>query len=87
MSTAPQPLAVGTNVRYHGSLEYMHGLYEVVATRDIGEARPELSAENQAKYADGVAYELWPPGQARNYQKRDNSLYFVRRDSVTPVTE
>lgn len=73
-----EPYPVGTIVDYHGSLDYMHGLYEI---ERIGTPRPGREAD----YEDGAGYVLWPVGVPKKFGNREESLYFVRRQSITPV--
>lgn len=75
----------GTKVRYHGSLDYMHGEYTVVGPYDLT-LRSDLTPEKRAEhYPDGVAYELWPVGVPIKFGNRDQALYSVRRQSFTVI--
>lgn len=79
-----QPLAVGTKVRYHGSHEYRHGVYEITSVEDN---RLGVSCLEYPEYVDGVCYDLMPEGLAYSYRNRDEALFYVRRGSITPVEE
>lgn len=74
---------VGTKVRYHGSVDYLHGEYEVEGYCEVSE-RGDLTPEQVTEHwPDGVSYELWPVGMPRKFGLRENALYFVRRSSFT----
>lgn len=81
-------LPVGTKVRYHGSITFMHGEYTVIGYTDpdflvlrVGNA----PVENY--YPGSVGYELWPVGVPRKFCERDRALHCVRRESITPVED
>lgn len=84
MSTESEPLAVGQRVRYHGSISSYHGEYTVV---DHKTDRLGVPVSDYPEYTDGVAYDLWPLNTPNTFANREYALYFVRRASVTPITE
>lgn len=73
------PLAVGTLVDYHGSVEYMRGRYRITNVRTAKDLLPRM------QFSDGVVYSLWKEGVPEKFGLREHSLSFVRRDSFTPV--
>lgn len=85
-----EPLANGTIVNYHGSLDYLHGQYEIESSVDARQHRPDLLAiKGEAfmdeAYPDGVSYFLWPVGVEKRYRNRGEGLNSVRRSSLTVV--
>lgn len=83
-----EPYKIGTVVRYRGSKEHMHGEYRVTGHGTPG--RPGASEvytveELAGYYPDGVSYDLWPVGVPHKFGERDKALYYVRRESITPV--
>lgn len=74
MNTDMTPVPVGTRVRYHGSLDYLHGEYVVTAHT---EPRSHPSA-----YVDGTAYTLWEADVDLNVGE---VLRNTRRTSFTVV--
>lgn len=77
-------LEVGTKVRYHGSIDYMHGEYEIIGVVDPDYHRAvKGDAVVDAYYPGDEAYDLWPVGVPRKFGNRDRSLSFVRRASIT----
>lgn len=85
-----EPYAIGTKVRYHGSLAYMRGEYEITEYGAQGSPDAQLyynQDELNEYYPDGVSYHLWPVGVPHKFCERDKALYYVRRGSITPVED
>lgn len=81
-------LPIGTKVRYHGSIDYMHGEYVITgygADYLMEAQRTKLGDDFERYYPDGVAYTLMPEGVEYNYRNRDEALYAVRPASISLV--
>lgn len=79
-----EPLPVGQRVRYEGSVTGYHGEYTVVEHRL---ERLGVPVSEYPEYTDGVAYDLWPLNTPQTFANREYALYYVRRASITPITE
>lgn len=79
MNTDMTPVQDGTLVRYHGSMDYMHGDYVVHASHD---AFKHVSA-----YVDGQAYVLRKADAPVKMDNLSGWLSNVRRTSFTVIEE
>jgi hypothetical protein len=79
-------IPIGTHVKYHGSCTDRHGEYRITAYSDFGVREhiftPEVIAEH---FPSGIAYDLWPIGVPHKFCERDKAIFFVRRESITPI--
>ena len=80
-------IPVGTKVRYHGSVDYCHGEYNIIGYSNFDRRpaifTPEVIAEH---YPGGVAYELLPVGVPVKFGEiRNKAISFVRRESFTVI--
>lgn len=87
-----EPYAIGTVVRYHGSLTHMHRVYRITGHSSPKLYRPDLAQYTDEQvaewYPDNTAYMMWPVGVAEDDPRnRGKYLTSVRRQSITPEPE
>lgn len=85
-----EPIADGTIVTYHGSIEELHGEYYIEGSVDPALHRPDLlNYKGQdflnEVYPDGRCYFLWPVGVEKRLDNPYEGINSVRRSSFTVV--